>query len=87
VVTDHRHVPVETVTKDIEVSQGLYKFTFQIKGKRIKGIPESIRSEHSCCLELKEKIKLCSGIDIPLKQIYMKIQAALWQEEQAVISF
>lgn len=85
--TDHRHVPVETIYREIEVVQGICTFTFEVKGKQRKGIPESVRPEHSCCKELKEKIMALSGTDVSLKQIYMKLQAALWNEEQAAIFF
>lgn len=85
--TDHRHVPVEIIHKEIKVVQDICKFEFEVKGKRRKGIPESVRPEHSCCQELKEKIRISSGIDISLKQIYMKLQAVLWNEEQDVIFF
>ncbi len=83
--TDHRHVPVEMVYKKIEVVHDLSKFAFEVKGKQMKGIPESVRPEHSCCVELKEKLKILSGIDISLKQIYMKLQAVLWKEDQAIL--
>lgn len=83
--TDHRHVPVETVYKEIEVVQDLCKFTFEIKGKQIKDVPESVRPEYSCCQELKEKIMLVCGIDISLKLIYLKLQTTLHNKEKAVI--
>jgi len=87
ILTDHRHVPVESVSKDIEVVHDSYKFKFSLKGKRIKGVPESIRPEHSCCLELKEKLRTGSNLEISLKLIYMKVQTALWQEEPVTILF
>lgn len=85
--TEHRHVPVEMIYKEIKVVQSQCKFTFQVKGKQIKGIPESVRPEFSCCQELKEKIELLCGIDISLKQVYMKIQSALCNGEEAAILF
>lgn len=85
--TDHRHVPVEVVSKEIEVVQEQCKFLFQVKGKQMKGIPESVRPEHKSCVELKEKIKDLNGTDIPLKQVYMKMQAALWNEGQDAVLF
>lgn len=83
--TDHRHVPVEIVYRKIEVVHGINKFAFEVKGKQMKGIPESVRPEHSCCVELKDKLKVLSGIDISLKQLYMKLQDVLWKEGQSVI--
>ena len=83
--TDHRHVPVEIVSREVEVVQELCKFVFEIKGKQIKDVPESVRPEYSSCGELKEKIKVLCGVDISLKLIYLKLQSALCNKEQAVI--
>lgn len=86
IVTQHRHVPTETVKKDVDITAGSCKFSFSIEGKQIKGTPESIRPEHSCCVKLKEKLN-DENINIPLKQIYIKVQTALYSEDKAEIVF
>lgn len=85
--SDHRHVPAEIIYKDIDVIHDICRFTFQVKGKQRKGIPESVRPEHSSCQELKDKVMELGKVDISLKQIYMKLQLVLWNKEQNIIFF
>lgn len=83
--TDHRHVPVQIVSKEIVIDYNSYKFNFKIIGKQIKDKPESIRPEHSNCIELKEKIKFDLGIDVSLKLIYKKMQVTLLEDGHEIV--
>lgn len=83
-LTDHRHVPVEKVFKDVKVIFDSYEFLFSLEGKQIKGQPESVRPEHINYVALRDKIKHISGVDISLLKIYKKVQIALLQEENII---
>ena len=82
--SDHRHVPTEIIKKDLEISVGSSRFTFTAEGKLVKGNLDTARPEHRNCMELKDKIKLLTDMDFPLKVIYTKLQTALLNDIQQI---
>lgn len=87
--TEHRHQPVETVTKLVPVEIGSVRFNFELRGKRIKNQAGSVRPEHSSCLELQKALSERAGTEMPLRHIFTRSQNILNQAtgESTVLNF
>lgn len=85
VVTEHRHVPTQVVSREVEIVVRACSFLFFIEAKQTKGLKDSLRAEHACCELLKEKIKSTCDTDIALRTIYTKVQTALLREETKIV--
>lgn len=76
-VTEHRHLPVELISKRIKVETSNGPLDFEISGKMIKNQPESVRPEHASCLAFQRALKERAGLEAPLGEIYLKAANAL----------
>jgi len=87
--TEHRHLPVESIGQATRVEIGSEHFIFELRGKRIKNQPETVRPEHSSCLELQRLLRERTGREISLSRIFAQAQSALRQpgEEPPIFSF
>lgn len=71
--SEHRHVPVELIQKEIRIQTESGDFEFIAEGKQIKNRPETIRPEHRSCVELQRILKEKGKCDLSLQRVYRMV--------------
>lgn len=79
--SEHRHVPVETITRDMRIPTKGGDITFTAMGKRIKNRPETTRPEHRNCVELQKILCDNDSPYISLQRVYRMVLHALQKDE------
>ncbi len=75
--TEHRHLPVESVSRPLRFKTGTGAADFELWGKRIRNQPQSVRPEHDSCRDLQQVLKEKAGLELPLGRIFNLAQRAL----------
>ena len=81
--TDHRHLPVAHLSKEVKVALGDKTMVFVIEGKRIGGDKPAgiVRPEHRSCVAFRAAIKDTFGTDLPLSETYRILTNSLRAEK------
>lgn len=82
--TEHCHLAVDYLKKQVEFRMGQDRFCMEVEGKKTCGIAETLRPEHRSCAELKEILR-SRGKD-PALETCKKILTEILEQDLSVYS-